>query len=176
LRILRHFQNISYFSFECNPKKHFVDWTDENWRPCVGTIECYLSRPQEKNIFLWYMYASSGLCIILTIFELGIFLKTGSQQTAFLARPKGARKSVQPNRRMQNRLQNRRRYFCVKKIQKIKILSDHEMESNQAEKSSCHLTLTPIGRILFEKSQRNDFFFLIPKKRPRFGFGHGLGR
>ena len=40
------------------------------WRPCIGTIECYLSRPQEKNIFLWYMYGSDIISIALTILEL----------------------------------------------------------------------------------------------------------
>ncbi|CAG5078081.1 Oidioi.mRNA.OKI2018_I69.PAR.g8894.t1.cds [Oikopleura dioica] len=118
--------------FECNPEKRFLDWSGENWRPCIGTIECYLSRPQEKNIFLWYMYASSGICVLLTLFELGIFLKSGPNQAAYLPKPtKTNRKSLPPNRRLQNRLQARR--------------SDMEMESNMANKSSCALTLTPIG-------------------------------
>ena len=50
-------------------------------KPCVGTIECYLSRPQEKNIFLWYMYGSDFVSIGLTIFE----LFQGETFTAFLS-------------------------------------------------------------------------------------------
>ncbi|KYO30152.1 gap junction gamma-1 protein [Alligator mississippiensis] len=38
--------------------------------PCPHTIDCFVSRPTEKTIFLLIMYAVSGLCLLLTLCEL----------------------------------------------------------------------------------------------------------
>ena len=32
-----------FHSFECNPHSSYASWVT-SWKPCVGTIECYLSR------------------------------------------------------------------------------------------------------------------------------------
>lgn len=38
--------------------------------PCPQKVECYVSRPQEKTIFLLFMYALSSLSIFINILEL----------------------------------------------------------------------------------------------------------
>nr|XP_034982450.1 gap junction gamma-1 protein-like [Zootoca vivipara]XP_034982460.1 gap junction gamma-1 protein-like [Zootoca vivipara] len=38
--------------------------------PCPHTVDCFVSRPTEKTIFLLIMYAVSGLCLLLSICEL----------------------------------------------------------------------------------------------------------
>ncbi|XP_067890885.1 gap junction gamma-1 protein-like [Heterodontus francisci] len=38
--------------------------------PCPYTIDCFVSRPTEKTIFLLVMYVVSGLCLLLNIAEL----------------------------------------------------------------------------------------------------------
>uniref|UniRef100_A0A8C4QV17 Gap junction protein n=1 Tax=Eptatretus burgeri TaxID=7764 RepID=A0A8C4QV17_EPTBU len=38
--------------------------------PCVKEVECYVSRPTEKTVFLVFMFAVSGLCVILNLAEL----------------------------------------------------------------------------------------------------------
>ncbi|XP_061465406.1 gap junction gamma-1 protein-like [Rhineura floridana] len=38
--------------------------------PCPHTVDCFVSRPTEKTIFLLIMYAVSGLCLLLNIGEL----------------------------------------------------------------------------------------------------------
>ncbi|KAJ7346027.1 hypothetical protein JRQ81_001977 [Phrynocephalus forsythii] len=38
--------------------------------PCPHTVDCFVSRPTEKTIFLYIMYAVSGLCLLLNICEL----------------------------------------------------------------------------------------------------------
>lgn len=38
--------------------------------PCPHTVDCFVSRPTEKTIFLLIMYAVSGLCLLLNICEL----------------------------------------------------------------------------------------------------------
>lgn len=41
-----------------------------NRSPCPHTVDCFVSRPTEKTIFLLIMYAVSGLCLLLNICEL----------------------------------------------------------------------------------------------------------
>ena len=67
---------------------------NETWRPCVGTIECYISRPQEKNIFLWYMYGSDAISIALTVFELALELVSGPTEQTKTALPTTQRRQV----------------------------------------------------------------------------------
>ncbi|XP_007886215.1 gap junction protein delta 2b [Callorhinchus milii] len=38
--------------------------------PCVKEVECYVSRPTEKTVFLVFMFAVSGLCVVLNLAEL----------------------------------------------------------------------------------------------------------
>ncbi|XP_043833582.1 gap junction gamma-1 protein-like [Dromiciops gliroides] len=38
--------------------------------PCPHTVDCFVSRPTEKTIFLLVMYAVSGLCLLLNLIEL----------------------------------------------------------------------------------------------------------
>ncbi|XP_038646088.1 gap junction gamma-1 protein-like [Scyliorhinus canicula] len=39
-------------------------------KPCPYTVDCFVSRPTEKTIFLLVMYVVSGLCLLLNIAEL----------------------------------------------------------------------------------------------------------
>ncbi|XP_064359062.1 gap junction delta-2 protein-like [Dromaius novaehollandiae] len=38
--------------------------------PCVRAVECYVSRPTEKTLFLAFMFAVSGVCVLLNLAEL----------------------------------------------------------------------------------------------------------
>ncbi|XP_077571663.1 gap junction gamma-1 protein-like [Stigmatopora nigra] len=53
--------------------------------PCPHRVDCFVSRPTEKTIFLLIMYVVSFLCLILTIFEMG-HLGIGSIRDSFRKR------------------------------------------------------------------------------------------
>jgi len=38
--------------------------------PCPHTVDCFISRPKEKSLFLQYMFISAGISILLGIFEI----------------------------------------------------------------------------------------------------------
>ncbi|KAJ8009329.1 hypothetical protein DPEC_G00087760 [Dallia pectoralis] len=38
--------------------------------PCIKDVECYVSRPTEKTVFLVFMFAVSGVCVLLNLAEL----------------------------------------------------------------------------------------------------------
>ncbi|XP_028930341.1 gap junction gamma-1 protein [Ornithorhynchus anatinus] len=38
--------------------------------PCPHKIDCFISRPTEKTVFLLIMYAVSGLCLVLNLWEM----------------------------------------------------------------------------------------------------------
>ncbi|XP_066461179.1 gap junction beta-7 protein [Eleutherodactylus coqui] len=38
--------------------------------PCPNLVDCYISKPTEKKIFLYFVVVTSGLCIILNLCEL----------------------------------------------------------------------------------------------------------
>ncbi|OCT66295.1 gap junction delta-2 protein [Xenopus laevis] len=38
--------------------------------PCVKEVECYISRPTEKTVFLVFMFAVSSICVLLNLAEL----------------------------------------------------------------------------------------------------------
>ncbi|XP_060784848.1 gap junction gamma-1 protein-like [Neoarius graeffei] len=38
--------------------------------PCPHTVDCFVSRPTEKTVFLIIMYAASSLCLLLTVLEI----------------------------------------------------------------------------------------------------------
>ncbi|XP_039909980.1 gap junction delta-2 protein-like [Hirundo rustica] len=38
--------------------------------PCLKEVECYVSRPTEKSVFLVFMFAVSGVCVLLNLAEL----------------------------------------------------------------------------------------------------------
>ncbi|XP_043859381.1 gap junction beta-7 protein [Dromiciops gliroides] len=40
-------------------------------RPCPNTVDCFISKPTEKKIFLYFLLVTSCLCIVLNIIELG---------------------------------------------------------------------------------------------------------
>ncbi|KAF7659505.1 hypothetical protein LDENG_00297080 [Lucifuga dentata] len=39
-------------------------------KPCPHVVDCFVSRPTEKTIFLLIMYAISGMCLLFTILEI----------------------------------------------------------------------------------------------------------
>ncbi|XP_054676587.1 gap junction beta-7 protein isoform X2 [Grus americana] len=43
-------------------------------RPCPNTVDCYISKPTEKTIFLYFLVASSCLCIVLNLSELSYLI------------------------------------------------------------------------------------------------------
>ncbi|XP_077424921.1 gap junction gamma-1 protein-like [Vanacampus margaritifer] len=53
--------------------------------PCPHKVDCFVSRPTEKTIFLLIMYVVSFLCLILTIFEI-LHLGVGGIRDAFRRR------------------------------------------------------------------------------------------
>uniref|UniRef100_F6S9N4 Gap junction protein n=1 Tax=Ciona intestinalis TaxID=7719 RepID=F6S9N4_CIOIN len=38
-------------------------------RPCPNTVDCFISRPMEKTIFLWFMFLYSCICVALNLVE-----------------------------------------------------------------------------------------------------------
>ena len=38
--------------------------------PCPNTVDCFISRPMEKTIFLWFMFIIAFLCLFLNVLEL----------------------------------------------------------------------------------------------------------
>lgn len=53
--------------------------------PCPHTVDCFVSRPTEKTIFLLTMYVVSFLCLLLTILEI-IHLGVGGVRDTFRRR------------------------------------------------------------------------------------------
>lgn len=53
--------------------------------PCPHTVDCFVSRPTEKTIFLLVMYVVSFLCLLLTVFEM-VHLGVGGVRDAFRRR------------------------------------------------------------------------------------------
>ncbi|XP_034720240.1 gap junction gamma-1 protein-like [Etheostoma cragini] len=53
--------------------------------PCPHTVDCFVSRPTEKTIFLLVMYVVSFLCLLLTLFEI-IHLGVGGIRDTFRKR------------------------------------------------------------------------------------------
>ncbi|XP_034533444.1 gap junction gamma-1 protein-like [Notolabrus celidotus] len=53
--------------------------------PCPHTVDCFVSRPTEKTIFLLVMYVVSFLCLLLTVFEI-IHLGIGGVRDTFRRR------------------------------------------------------------------------------------------
>ncbi|XP_039248583.2 gap junction delta-2 protein-like [Styela clava] len=38
--------------------------------PCPNLVDCYVSRPKEKTIFLWFMFIVSAICLALNLVEI----------------------------------------------------------------------------------------------------------
>ncbi|XP_059906713.1 gap junction gamma-1 protein-like [Gadus macrocephalus] len=53
--------------------------------PCPHTVDCYVSRPTEKTIFLLIMYVVSFLCLLLTLLEM-VHLGVGGLRDTFRRR------------------------------------------------------------------------------------------
>ncbi|KAM9018895.1 gap junction beta-7 protein isoform 1-T2 [Ara ararauna] len=43
-------------------------------RPCPNTVDCYISKATEKTIFLYFLVATSCLCIVLNLSELSYLI------------------------------------------------------------------------------------------------------
>ncbi|XP_076189300.1 gap junction beta-7 protein [Aptenodytes patagonicus] len=43
-------------------------------RPCPNTVDCYISKPTEKMIFICFLVATSCLCIVLNLSELSYLI------------------------------------------------------------------------------------------------------
>ncbi|NXB31840.1 CXB7 protein, partial [Eulacestoma nigropectus] len=43
-------------------------------QPCPNTVDCYISKPTEKMIFLYFLVATSCLCIVLNLSELSYLI------------------------------------------------------------------------------------------------------
>ncbi|NXR26547.1 CXB7 protein, partial [Cinclus mexicanus] len=43
-------------------------------KPCPNTVDCYISKPTEKMIFLHFLLATSCLCIVLNLSELSYLI------------------------------------------------------------------------------------------------------
>uniref|UniRef100_H2Y0D6 Gap junction protein n=1 Tax=Ciona intestinalis TaxID=7719 RepID=H2Y0D6_CIOIN len=41
--------------------------------PCPQRVECFISRPMEKNVFLIFMYVISGVCLVMDFMEVNYF-------------------------------------------------------------------------------------------------------
>ncbi|XP_049633994.1 gap junction gamma-2 protein [Suncus etruscus] len=54
-------------------------------RPCPHVVDCFVSRPTEKTVFLLVMYVVSGLCLLLNLCEMA-HLGLGSAQDAVRGR------------------------------------------------------------------------------------------
>jgi len=39
-------------------------------KPCPNMVDCFVSRPKEKTIFLWFMFCYSCLCVLLNFMEI----------------------------------------------------------------------------------------------------------
>ncbi|KAM8872738.1 gap junction gamma-1 protein-like [Synchiropus picturatus] len=63
--------------------------------PCPHTVDCFVSRPTEKTIFLLVMYVVSFLCLLLTLFEI-LHLGIGGIQDSFRRRPTTRARSAVP--------------------------------------------------------------------------------
>jgi len=58
-----------------------------NVYPCPLEVECFVSRPQEKNIFLIFMYIMTGISIIMDFSELHFFaIKKMSGQDKYISK------------------------------------------------------------------------------------------
>lgn len=56
-------------------KKHCFESSDETWSPpqawpCPHPVNCYVSRPTEKNVFIVFMLVVSGVSLFLSVLEL----------------------------------------------------------------------------------------------------------
>ena len=38
--------------------------------PCPNVVDCFVSRPTEKTIFLWFMFIYSCICVLLNVIEI----------------------------------------------------------------------------------------------------------
>ncbi|XP_036996384.2 gap junction gamma-2 protein [Artibeus jamaicensis] len=67
-------------------------------RPCPHVVDCFVSRPTEKTVFLLVMYVVSCLCLLLNLCEMA-HLGLGSAQDAVRARRPAAAAAPSPAQR-----------------------------------------------------------------------------
>lgn len=65
--------------------------------PCPHTVDCFVSRPTEKTIFLLIMYAVSALCLLLNICEL-LHLGVGGIRDSLRQRSKESEEQQYPKK------------------------------------------------------------------------------
>ncbi|XP_041856822.1 gap junction gamma-1 protein-like [Melanotaenia boesemani] len=56
--------------------------------PCPHTVDCFVSRPTEKTIFLLIMYAVSALCLLFTVLEILHLGFSGIRDCLCIPRPR----------------------------------------------------------------------------------------
>ncbi|CAN8178222.1 unnamed protein product, partial [Coccothraustes coccothraustes] len=80
--------------------------------PCVKEVECYVSRPTEKSVFLVFMFAVSGVCVLLNLAELNHLgwrkVRAAVRGPARAARAWGTRGARRRRRRRRPRWAGRR--------------------------------------------------------------------
>ena len=69
----------------------------ERW-PCPNVVDCFISRPTEKTIFLWFMFIYSCICVALNVVEI-IYLFY-----AYVAEKLAAGKQRRKRRRKQEKM------------------------------------------------------------------------
>lgn len=65
--------------------------------PCPHTVDCFVSRPTEKTIFLLIMYAVSALCLLFTLLEIMHLGYSGIRDC--LCRPRPQPRPLRPGQR-----------------------------------------------------------------------------
>ncbi|KAG8563906.1 hypothetical protein GDO81_016245 [Engystomops pustulosus] len=55
--------------------------------PCPNTVDCFISRPSEKNIFTLFMIISSAVCVLLNLIE-AVYLVGKKCKEKMLPKPK----------------------------------------------------------------------------------------
>ncbi|CAH2222371.1 gap junction beta-5, partial [Pelobates cultripes] len=56
--------------------------------PCPNIVDCFISRPSEKNIFTVFMIAASAVCVLLNIIE--VFYLIGKKCKEMFSNTTGA--------------------------------------------------------------------------------------
>jgi len=65
--------------------------------PCPHTVDCFISRPKEKSLFLQYMFISAGISILLGIFEIIHILVVYSRKRQRSSKRKGKVQDMYPH-------------------------------------------------------------------------------
>ncbi|XP_030047134.1 gap junction gamma-1 protein-like [Microcaecilia unicolor] len=123
-----------YFLYGFKVKPHYVCST---W-PCPHMVDCFISRPGEKTIFLFIMYGVSCLCLLLNVWEM-VHLGFGTirdtlnkkkkalQDSATLTAPPGYNIAIKPEQMQYTELFNAKMAY---KQNNASIAQEQQYESN----------------------------------------------